>query len=188
MSWRISMLCLATFVAFAALARPGPQLSKQLPDGKRWTLANLNVETPGSYCFNDDPSYCERYGRLYTWEAAQQACRSLGPDWRLPSMDDWKGLARFFGGVSGDGADNGKTAFQELLAGGRSGLEMLLGGGRAADGYARLEAHGFYWSTTEESATSARLLNFGKGSRAVFDQQGGEKTSAYSVRCVAGGR
>ena len=69
---------------------------------------------------------------------------------------------------------------RELLAGGRSGLEMLLGGGRQDDGYARLEAHGFYWSTSVGSPTTARFLNFGKGSGAVYDQNGGGKTDAYS--------
>jgi uncharacterized protein (TIGR02145 family) len=159
-----------------------------MPDGKRWTLANLSAEIPASYCYDDEPAKCERYGRLYTWEAAHKACGSLGPDWRLPSMDDWKKLAQIYGGLFGDGPDNGKVAYRELLAGGRSGLEMLLGGGRGDHEYARLEAHGFYWSTSEESPTAARYLNFGKGSGAVYDQNGGEKTEAYSVRCVADGR
>ena len=159
--------------------------SRSMPDGKLWTSTNLNVDIPSSYCFDDQFSQCERYGRLYTWSAAHEVCRSLGSGWRLPSMEDWKTLAVHYGGLFGDGSGNGKSAYQALLVGGQSGLEMLLGGGRQADGYARLEAHGFYWSTTEESPTSARLLNFGKGSGAVYDQNGGEKTSAYSVRCVS---
>ena len=159
-----------------------------MPDGKRWTLANLNIETPESYCYKDEPARCERYGRLYTWAAAQEACGLLGAEWRLPSMEDWKKLAQTYGGLHGDGPGNGKLAYRELLVGGQSGLEMLLGGGLQSDGYARLEAHGFYWSTTEESPTSVRILNFGKGSGTVYDQYGGEKTSAYSVRCVSDGR
>lgn len=152
-------------------------------------LANLGVETAASYCYDDEPSNCERYGRLYTWAAAQKACDSLGSTWRLPSMEDWKKLAQIYGGLFGDGPDNGKVAFRELLVGGRSGLGMLLGGGRDDHEYARLEAHGFYWSASEESPATARYLNFGKGSRTVYDQDGGgEKTSALSVRCVAGGR
>jgi uncharacterized protein (TIGR02145 family) len=156
-----------------------------MPDGKRWMITNLSVEMPGSYCYGDDASKCARYGRLYTWTAARQACSSLGGTWRLPSMEDWRELARAYGGLFGDGADHGKTAFREMQVGGRSGLDMVLGGGRDEHGFARLEAHGFYWSTSEESPTSARLLNFGKGSGALYDQDGGQKTYAYSVRCVA---
>jgi uncharacterized protein (TIGR02145 family) len=111
----------------------------------------------------------------------------LGADWRLSSMEDWKMLARVYGGLFGDGPDNGKVAFRELLVGGRSSLDMLLGGGRDDQEYARLEAHGFYWRASEDSATAARFLNFGKGSSAVYDQEDGEKTQAFSVRCVADG-
>ena len=164
---------------------PSLPLSRVMPDGKRWTLTNLNVAMPESYCYDDAPDNCERYGRLYTWAAAHEACGSLGSAWRLPTMQDWKKLAQLHGGLFGDGPGNGKIAYQALLVGGRSGLEMQLGGGRQDDGYARLEAHGFYWSASEESSSSARLLNFGKGSAAVYDQQGGGKTFAYSVRCVS---
>jgi uncharacterized protein (TIGR02145 family) len=100
-------------------------------------------------------------------------------------MKDWHELARVYGGLFGDGPGNGRVAFRELLADGRSGLDMLLGGGRDDQGYARLEAHGFYWSSSEESATSVRYLNFGKGSGTVYDQDGGGKTEAFSVRCVS---
>lgn len=158
-----------------------------MPDGKRWTLANLTAESPDSYCYNDDRSNCRRYGRLYTWDAARTACGLLGSGWRLPSMADWRTLASVYGGVFGEGPDSGKTAFAELLAGGRSGLALLLGGGgdpRTGE-YRRLEAHGFYWSATEDSPATARFVNFGKGSHTLYDQDGGEKTRAFSVRCVA---
>jgi len=176
--------CLLLCLGLASCSSSLP-LSRPMPDGKRWMLTNLNVESPASYCYADEPANCERYGRLYTWAAAQEVCASLGAAWRVPSMEDWKKLAQTYGGLFGDGPDNGKTAFRELLVGGRSGLEMSLGGGRQNNEYGRLEAHGFYWSTTEESPTSARLLNLGKNSGAVYDQNGGEKKSAYSVRCVA---
>ena len=179
------------FALASCAESPAQRLSRSdrsaqlMPDGKRWTLANLNVEIPGSYCYDDDSSKCERYGRLYTWAAAREACGLLGAPWRLPSMEEWRNLARFYGGLYGDGSGDGKGVYREFLVGGRSGLEMRLGGGRQEGGYARMEAHGFYWSTSEESPTSVRLLNFGKGRGAVFDQDGGGKTNAYSVRCVS---
>ena len=164
--------------------------SRQMPDGKRWTLVNANAQMSESWCYGDAPSNCERYGRLYTWAAARKYCASLGDAWRLPGMNDWRDLARIHGGLFDDGPGNGKIAFVELLAGGKSGLELLLGGGRNAPEatYARLEAHGFYWSSTEDSPTTVRYLNFGKGSRTVYDQDGGGKTQAFSVRCVADAR
>jgi uncharacterized protein (TIGR02145 family) len=162
-------------------------LSQPMPDGKRWTISNANAETSESYCYGDDAANCERYGRLYTWAAAQKICASMGAGWRLPSMQDWRDLARVYGGVFGEEPGNGKVAFRELLVGGQSGLELRLGGGRDRGEYARLEAHGFYWSTTEESPNTVRYLNFGKGSGTVYDQNGGAKTEAFSVRCVSDG-
>jgi uncharacterized protein (TIGR02145 family) len=159
-----------------------------MPDGKRWTRLNLSADLPASYCYDDNPSNCARYGRLYTWAAAGAVCDSLGSGWRLPSIEDWKMLAKIYGGLFGDGQGNGTIAFQELLVGGRSGLELRLGGGRDDHQYARLEAHGFYWSASQDSATTAHYLNFAKGNRAMYDQKEGEKTRAFSVRCVTDGR
>jgi len=64
--------------------------AKKMADGKEWTTANLNVNTSSSYCYDDAEPNCRRYGRLYTWEAAQQGCRLLGDGWRLPTNDEWR--------------------------------------------------------------------------------------------------
>ena len=41
-----------------------------------WMAENLNYETGNSYCYDDDPSNCSKYGRLYTWVAATTVCPS----------------------------------------------------------------------------------------------------------------
>lgn len=158
-----------------------------MPDGKRWASANLNVALPASRCYGDDPALCERHGRLYTWAAAHEACASLGARWRLPTMQDWRTLAQAYGGLHEAGKSDGQGAFRELLAGGRSGLALRLGGGHTEQGFGRLEAHGFYWSATEEAPGTARYLNLANGRKTAFDQDGGVKQRAFSVRCVADG-
>jgi uncharacterized protein (TIGR02145 family) len=35
---------------------------------------NYQPETGKSWCYNDSDSYCEKYGRLYDWEAAMKVC------------------------------------------------------------------------------------------------------------------
>ncbi len=35
-----------------------------------WMAENLNVDVEGSWCYDNDPANCEKYGRLYTWAAA----------------------------------------------------------------------------------------------------------------------
>jgi uncharacterized protein (TIGR02145 family) len=159
--------------------------SKRMADGKQWTTQNLNVNTVPSYCYEDAEKNCQRYGRLYTWESARQACKSLGDGWRLPTDGEWRQMAKRYGGVSEDSEDRGKAAYKALLAGGSSGFHALLGGGRAEDGqYARGEAHGFYWTASESNAANGLFYNFGRGGQALHRQAEGEKERAFSVRCV----
>jgi uncharacterized protein (TIGR02145 family) len=161
--------------------------SRRMPDGKQWTTDNLNVDTAGSYCYEDTELNCRRYGRLYTWESAQRGCQSLGPGWRLPTEDEWRRLAKHYGGVREDSDDSGKAAYTALLIGGSSGFNALLGGGRGSDDgqYARLEAHGFYWTASESDPVSAWFYNFGRGGQALYRQREGNRQMAISVRCVS---
>src|SRR5205085_82142 len=159
--------------------------AKRMADGKQWMTENLNVKTVPSCCYEDAESNCSWYGRLYTWESARRACQSLGDGWRLPTDDEWRQMAQHYGGVSADANDKGKAAYKALLAGGSSGFNALLGGGRSVDGqYARLEAHGFYWTASESDPASGWFYNFGRGGQALHRQSGGEKQRAFSVRCV----
>lgn len=158
--------------------------SKRMPDGKQWTIENLNVNTDGSYCYEDAESNCRRYGHLYTWDSARRGCELLGDGWRLPTEDDWRQLAKHFGGVFDDSNDAGQIAYKALLIGGHSGFNALLGGSRVGNGqYSRLDAHGFYW-TISESDSGAWFYNFGRGSLALYRQRDGNKRMAVSVRCV----
>lgn len=160
--------------------------SKRMPDGRLWTTNNLNVVTDGSYCYEDAEQNCGRYGRLYTWEAAHRGCQSLGDGWRLATNDEWRQLAKHHGGLREESDDSGRAAYTGLLTGGSSGFNAVLGGGRVSDEeqYARLEAHGFYWTASESGATSAWFYNFGKGGLSLNRHRDGNKQMAISVRCV----
>lgn len=51
--------------------------------GQTWMAENVNYKTKeGSHCFD-----CKKYGRLYEWNAAQEACPE---GWRLPTKKEWK--------------------------------------------------------------------------------------------------
>jgi uncharacterized protein (TIGR02145 family) len=103
----------------------------------------------------------------------------------LPTDDEWRGMAKRYGGVSEDSDERGRAAYKALMAGGSSGFDALLGGARSDEGqYARLEAHGFYWTASEIDPSSAWFYNFAQGGRALHRQSGGEKQRAFSVRCV----
>lgn len=192
---RLCVVSIALSIAFGSVCTSLQRLSAQtqkasgtmyssnrMADGKQWTTHNLDLNTMPSYCYEDGELNCRRYGRLYTWESAQRACQD---GWRLPTDDEWRQMAKHYGGVSEDSEDQGKAAYKALLAGGISGFNALLGGGRSNDGqYARLEAHGFYWTASESDPASGWFYNFGRGGQALHRQSGGEKPRAFSVRCV----
>ena len=175
-------------------ARDGKTYKTVKIGSQTWMAENLNYETDESYCCKGDPSNCEKYGRLYTWEAARKAC-PVG--WHLPSDAEWNTLEKFvadslFGGwkdsvgyalKSRGGWEeykgkpgNGSDAF---------GFGALPAGGRYGDGtFDGVLEYAFFWSSTENGADSAysRLLycRFGTG---LFTGRS-YKVVAISVRCV----
>ena len=182
----LAALAVSGMVAQEKDSTPPPaHASKRMADGKRWSTRNLSVPTTESYCYDNSEQNCDRYGRLYTWDAARRACQSLGAGWRLPTDDEWQEMAKHYGGVGNESKDNGKAVFAALLSGG-AGFDAVLGGNRAPDGqYARLEAHGLYWTASENNESTAPFYNFGRGSQALFRQPQGDKRMAISVRCIS---
>ena len=163
----------------------GTTFSKRMADGKQWTTQNLNVNAVPSYCYENAEANCRQYGRLYTWEPAGRACMSLGNGWRLPTDDEWRQMANHYGGLLAESADGGKAAYRALVIGGTSGFSAILGGSRASDGrYERLDAHGIYWTASDDGSASAPFYNFGKGGQAVSRHGQGQKQMAVSVRCI----
>ena len=159
--------------------------SEILLDGKRWTVTNLDLVTPDSYCYEDQEANCRKYGRLYTWEAAKRGCEMLGNSWRLPTNEEWRAMAAHYGGIREEAADGGKTAYKKLLKKRKAKFRALLSGGRDADGeYKRLNAHGFYWTSTGGKTGEAWFYNFGKGSKILNRHPDGEQTGAFAVRCL----
>jgi len=158
--------------------------SKIMLDGKRWMTDNLNTNIPESFCHDDKELNCATYGRLYTWEGAKEACKMLGNGWRLPTNEEWQIMAKQYGGIVDNSEDKGKAAYASLIEGGKAEFNAVLGGNREPNGdYARLGAHGFYWTSTEYDSASAWFYNFGKGSL-LLNRHTGEKARAVSVRCI----
>ena len=61
-----------------------------------WMAENLYFKTDSSWCFKDEESNCQKYGRLYSWNAARSACPA---DWHLPSKAEFETLLKAVGGI-----------------------------------------------------------------------------------------
>ena len=179
---------LAAFLYLVIPHTSNAQSFSKMPDNNWWTLSNLDMDIPGSYCYNDSTVNCNKYGRLYIWVAAQQGCRLLGEGWHLPSTAEWNNLLKHFGGIYEESASDGKTSYEKLLRTQKPTFGATLAGNRNIDGtYARIEAHGFYWTATPMDDKNAGFLNFANGKKVLFLQPDMEKSRAISVRCIKNG-
>jgi len=156
-----------------------------LTNGQTWMAENLNYETGESWCYDDDPSMCQKYGRLYTWEAAMTACPS---GWHLPSSGEWSSLVDFAGGDSLAGKALKATNDWGQGDGGTDnfGFSALPGGAHLNDnngtfGYG--EYQGYWWTATDVSWT-AYYRNMGRNYDGV-EESFDAKDYGYSVRCIA---
>jgi uncharacterized protein (TIGR02145 family) len=142
---------------------------------RTWLARNFNYEVGEGCCFyENDPKLGEKFGRLYSWDAAHRACP---PGWRLPEFDDWEALVKYFKG--------GHGAYSALLDGGWSGFGALLGGCSAPDGeFDGLETWGGFWTSTarRDKLEEAWLFKFGRDP--VISSNVNFKNYHYSIRLV----
>lgn len=169
---------------------------KTIKMGSQWWMAeNLNyIISNGSVCYNLNSDICEKFGRLYDWEAAVLACP---PGWHLPSDDEWKDLEESLG-MHEDAADayglRGIDEGQKL----KTTAEWINNGnGTNESGFSALPSgqRGFIADFTSlgESAsfwTSSYFSDWESWSRELYyDKNGIYRTNyhhklAFSVRCV----
>ncbi|MBR6834170.1 MAG: hypothetical protein IKM81_12420 [Fibrobacter sp.] len=154
-----------------------------------WMAENMNEPTEGSYCYDNDESKCRKYGRLYTWEAAQKVCPS---GWHLPNLDDEKSLMRAVGSSDREErgyklAAKGEWDFRDGEAQDALGFSLLPAGRMYLNkdklwkfdglGY---RAHVWLDAVYSEGFTESIELDNGGWSRGG----GGVAYEAISVRCV----
>lgn len=152
---------------------------------QKWTKANMNVETDGSYCYDDDPDNCAKYGRLYTWPAASKVC---GTGWRLPTKEDFQQLKTFLGK---DGGLKMKSAnFWKHGKNGTnfSGFDARPAGSRDHYGeYAEIGELTYFWSseTVKTADGSNNAFRWFLHYRDSEVHRGNDKVgTALSVRCI----
>lgn len=154
-----------------------------------WMAENLNYETEGSFCYENKPANCKKYGRLYTRDAALKACPA---GWHLPSMDEFKVLVETVGGEKiageklksksgwkdgGDGSD--AFGFSALPAG------TWFDGGVTGDdkGFSEETVGTGFWGSTENANKELCEMNLVDADNAPYFNYRG-RGFGNSIRCV----
>jgi uncharacterized protein (TIGR02145 family) len=156
-----------------------------------WMAENLDYNVGDSMCFDNDPTNCAKYGRLYDWETAISVCPS---GWHLPSNADWDKLMRYVDGTSGtESPCNSPTAGKYLKAtngwnsGGNGtddyGFSALPGGHYSGDYFLAVGYFGNWWSASEYNSNNAyyrqMIYSYESANYAIIF-----KNVLLSVRCV----
>ena len=152
-------------------------------DATAWS----NLSTPG-YCWynNDATNYKATYGAIYNWYTVTTG--KLCPiGWHVPSDAEWTTLTTYLGGESvaaGKMKETGTTHWTSPNTGttNESGFTALPGGHYNGAFYF-IGNDGYWWSTTEYSATDAWNLHLYHNVNNVFRESSNKKIG-FSVRCI----
>lgn len=175
-------------------------------DGKIWMAENLkylprvmphsdaSITDPKYYVYGTSVTdvnlvkesyYYLRYGVLYNWIAAKDACPK---GWHLPTNDEFKQLVYYLGGenVAGGKLKETGTEYWDAPNEGatnESGFAARGGGRRDPGGFLFDKGIGHWWSATSSGERGAYSLYLSNR-----DRKAENKTAAthlgFSVRCV----
>ncbi|MCX6287218.1 MAG: fibrobacter succinogenes major paralogous domain-containing protein [Bacteroidetes bacterium] len=150
-----------------------------------WMAENLNFKTiSGSWCYDNNSSNCDTFGRLYDWNAALLVCPA---SWHLPSDDDWAVLVEFLGGNREAGGKMKETGTSHWKApnegaSNSSGFIAIPGGYR--DRYNGFSPdYATFWSSSGNDKSSAWyyfILNYDP---ALFREYN-SSYNGFSIRCI----
>ena len=148
-----------------------------------WMAENLNYEADFSFCYNNKPENCAKYGRLYIWEAAMNSCPA---GWGLPSLEEFLLLVANVGGreVAGkvlkstDGWKDGGNGTDDF------GFSALPAGYMYNDSTFYYEGEfGQFWSASGTSWMYQLELAYDRDTSFIFSLY---REFAFSVRCLKG--
>ncbi|GBU20423.1 hypothetical protein R80B4_00301 [Fibrobacteres bacterium R8-0-B4] len=161
--------------------------------GKMWMAQNLNYQKGMSWCYDDNNSYCGKYGRLYDWPAAKKACPK---GWHLPSREEWNALVSAAGGniadesqVSTSGWSNRTVTygFSALPGGFRSYVQNVRNGMYVDDGtFQDVGKRGLWWTAYSKTLSGkAYYRNVNFDGYSGVGEYNVDVTYGLSVRCIA---
>ncbi len=171
--------------------RDGKEYNTMRLFSKTWMAANLNhkPQTGNSWCYDNNNSNCDKYGRLYDWNTAMAVC----PDgWHLPTPKEWDLLDKITESSGYDELSKLKAksgwndnAYGSVKNGNGTddyGFSALPGGGYRDGRFFDVGNNGIWWVADEPPyGGSVRSMERGNGRLAPGGQ---DKSNGYSVRCA----
>ncbi|PWJ61260.1 MULTISPECIES: FISUMP domain-containing protein [unclassified Fibrobacter] len=161
-----------------------------------WMAENLRYVSVGgvadddkdSFVYGEVESNVDRYGRLYTWDAALK----VAPEgWHLPSDEEWGVLCDYLASMGDELPGNALKAssFWEEKYGvsmgtDSSGFAAVPAGGRYSMGYFHdANRHAYFWTSDSEGREYAKYRCLCcRGGQVSCDYS--YRSDAFSVRCV----
>lgn len=168
---------------------------------QKWMGENLRVRhSPDgssieSYAYNNDTTYEQKYGRLYTWDVAMNGSTEEGAQgicprgWHIPGDDEFKQLEMYLG-MSQSAADlantwRGSPVGTRLKAGGDSGYNAQMAGRMVYNGsFGYLGEWEYMWTSTEYSSSAAWRRCLATRYSSVGRYNSFTKSYGFSVRCI----
>ncbi|GBU22016.1 hypothetical protein R80B4_01918 [Fibrobacteres bacterium R8-0-B4] len=160
--------------------RDGAEYKTAEIGGVTWLAENLRYDADGSWLYGGGGG---KYGRLYTWEAAVEACPE---GWRLPSVREWAELLEAFGGAELSGRNLKSLSGWGLFGNGYDmcGCSFPPGGCRLAGGeFAYAGRNGLWWLSEPAGSDGAFCAEFSYRSNGAL-VSARDMRSGLSVRCV----
>ena len=140
---------------------------------RTWFAENARYKVEDSYCYKDVDAYCEKFGRLYNYKAANEACPE---GWHVPTIEEWNYLFTFFGGRH--------KAGKHLIEGQGSDMHMLYGGfAEPGHIFKDITVSGNWWDNELKGNDSAGIITMIKGSGEIYHLTIGDQHK-LSCRCV----
>jgi len=179
-----------------------------------WMAENLNYANGGKCGIsgtlsltNDNTTYCDTYGRLYSWTTATGGTSSIANSsgvqgicpagWHLPSNAEWdvlvgyihtdKNLGYYASGSSDYAGKYLKTVRDWDTNNGTDtyGFSALGGGYSRSNNYSSVDSYGYWWSTTEYSNNiNNAYYRYMVNNNDYIRRDNDKKSDLYSVRCI----
>lgn len=133
-----------------------------------------------------DKLYLDCFGTHYSFAEAQALCN--GTSWRVPSLDEWRGLVNCYEKAIVEGSfkhriDESYSYYHTTIFNVTSNSSLIFPSA-GSDGTSGVGTRGFYWTSSPAKTEGSYKNVLVQGPNVYLDENGRSKTSKLSVRLI----